>query len=154
MDGPLKMAPLAGRFLMALIFVLAGIRKLASIGPTTALMASHGIPFANVLVFAAIAVELGGGLMLMAGWQGRGAALVLFVYTLALAVIFHGFWAAPAATQRTEYSFFFGHLSMMGGLLYAVAFGPGPVSVDEGFGVSANRPSKAEFDRGSRIETG
>ncbi len=57
-------------------------------------------------------------------------ALALFFYTLTLALIFHAYWAAPAAMARTDASFFFGHLSMMGGMLYVVAFGAGPYSAD------------------------
>jgi putative oxidoreductase len=154
MDSALKLLPLVGRILLALIFVLAGIRKLASTDATAALMASHGIPFANILVFSAIAVELGGGLLLVVGWHGRGAALVLFLYTLSLALIFHAFWGAPAAAQRTEYAFFFGHLSMMGGMLYVVAFGPGPISVDESLGRKVSAATELDFGRSGRMNTG
>jgi uncharacterized membrane protein YphA (DoxX/SURF4 family) len=37
---------------------------------------------------------------------------------------------APEAAARTDAAFFFGHLSMMGGMLYVVAFGAGPYSID------------------------
>jgi putative oxidoreductase len=68
--------------------------------------------------------------MLMAGFYARWVALALFFYTLSLALIFHAYWAAPEAAARTDASFFFGHLSMMGGMLYVVAFGAGPYSID------------------------
>ena len=70
-------------------------------------------------------MELGVGLLLMVGLFARCAALALFFYTLALALIFHAYWAAPAAQARMQASFFFGHLSMMGGMLMVVAFGAG-----------------------------
>jgi putative oxidoreductase len=119
-----------GRLLIALIFVRAGINKLGTIAATSAAMKSHGIPYPDILVWGAVLVELGGGLMLMAGFYTRWVALALFFYTLALALIFHAFWAAPGAAARTEAAFFFGHLSMMGGMLYVVAFGAGPYSID------------------------
>lgn len=121
--------PLA-RILLALIFVLAGTGKILNTAPAVAAMASHGIPFANILVYAAIAVELGGGLMLIAGLFTRWVGAALFFYTLALAVIFHAYWAAPAAMQGVQHGFFFGHLSIMGGMLMIVAFGAGPYSLD------------------------
>lgn len=139
MEGLAKVTPLVGRFLLALIFVLAGISKLGDPSRTVAMMASHGIPLSQVLVFGAIAVELIGGLMLMAGWYGRLAALVLCVYTLILALIFHPYWMAGGAEAGTQHALFFGHVSMMGGMLYVAAYGSGPLSVDEAVQSGAHR---------------
>lgn len=118
------------RVLLALIFVRAGINKLGSIDGTAAEMAKAGIPLANLLVYGAILMELGGGLLLIAGLFARWVALALFFYTLTLALIFHAYWNAPAAQARLQASFFFGHVSMMGGMLMVVAFGAGAYSVD------------------------
>ena len=93
-------------------------------------MAKAGIPLSNLLVYGAILMELGVGLLLMVGLFARCAALALFFYTLTLALIFHAYWAAPAAQARMQASFFFGHLSMMGGMLMVVAFGAGALSLD------------------------
>jgi putative oxidoreductase len=130
MDAAVAPVSAVGRILIALIFVRAGINKLGTIAATSATMRSHGIPYPDLLVWGAVLVELGGGLLLMAGFYTRWAALALFFYTMALALIFHAYWAAPEATARTEAAFFFGHLSMMGGVLYVVAFGAGPYSID------------------------
>jgi putative oxidoreductase len=120
-----------GRLLIALIFIRAGINKIGSIAATTATMRNHGIPYPDVLIWSAIALELGGGLMLVAGLYTRSIALALFFYTLSLALIFHPYWtASDPAAARTEASSFFGHLSMMGGMLFVVAFGPGAYSID------------------------
>ena len=127
----LSALPALGRFLMALIFVRAGISKLGTIAATSAQMTNHGIPYADILVWGAVAMELGGGLMLMAGFYARCAALALFLYTLSLALLFHGYWAlADAAARRTDAASFFGHLSMMGGMLFVVTFGAGAYSID------------------------
>jgi len=130
MDVAVAPVSAVGCLLIALIFVRAGINKLGAIAATSAAIKSHGIPYPDILVWGAVRVELGGGLMLMAGFYARWAALALFFYTLALALIFHAYWAAPGAAARTEAAFFFGHLSMMGGMLFVVAFGAGPYSID------------------------
>ena len=130
MDNFGKYLAALGRVLLALIFVRAGINKLGSIDATAAEMAKAGIPLANILVFGAILLELGVGLLLMVGLFARCATLALFFYTLTLALIFHAYWAAPAAQARLQASFFFGHLSMMGGMLMVVAFGAGAFSLD------------------------
>src|SRR5690242_14760292 len=119
---------LIGRILLAVIFVRAGYGQLTTTAAMAATMASHGIPLSNILVYGAIALELIGGLMLMAGLYARWAAGALCLYTLALALIFHAYWAVPAAEARIERDLFFGHLSMMGGMLMVVALGAGSFS--------------------------
>lgn len=61
--------------------------------------------------------------------------MVLFFYTLALALIFHAYWMATGAAVRTESASFYGHLAMMGGMLYVRAFGAGQYSLDALFGL-------------------
>ncbi len=128
--------PLAGgalvlaRVLLALIFVLGGISKFGTTGATAAQMASHGIPDANILVYGAIALELGGGLLLIAGLATRAVAVLLGLYTLALALIFHAYWTMPADQLRVQHAAFFEHLAMVGGFLYVAAVGGGAFSLD------------------------
>jgi putative oxidoreductase len=130
MDAPVKFLPLLGRFLLALIFVQAGIAKLGNVDPTMANMTSHGIPLANILVWGVVALELGGGLMLMAGLFTRWVALAFFFYVLVLAFVFHPYWTMAEAAVRAQRAEFFGHLAMLGGMLYVVAFGGGAWSLD------------------------
>jgi putative oxidoreductase len=122
--------PAIGRILLALIFVLAGINQLGAIGATSAHMADHGIPYANNLVWGVVALELGGGIMLIVGLLTRLIAVAFFFYLLALAVIFHAYWTMTGAAAHAQHSDFFEHLAMMGGMLYVVAFGAGPYSLD------------------------
>ncbi|MGB8631462.1 MAG: DoxX family protein [Xanthobacteraceae bacterium] len=120
-----------GRLLIALIFIRAGINQLGSVAATAATMRNHGIPYPDILVWGAITLSLIGGLMLVAGLYARWVALALFFYTLSLALIFHAYWTVSDPTAaRAEANSFFGHLSMMGGMLFVVAFGAGAYSID------------------------
>jgi putative oxidoreductase len=122
---------LLARILLAILFVQGGYNKLfGGTAGTVAYMTSHGIPFPNILVWDAVVVELGIGLCLMAGQFARWAALILAAYTLALGLIFHAYWLAPAADARFERIIFFNHLSIIGGMLAIVAFGGGCLSLD------------------------
>jgi putative oxidoreductase len=122
---------LVGRILLAFLFVQGGYNKLfGGTAGTVATMASHGIPFPGVLIWGAVAVELGIGLCLMAGLLARWAALILAAYTLVLGLIFHAYWLAPAAEARFDRIIFFNHLSIIGGMLIVVAFGAGAYSLD------------------------
>jgi len=126
---------LVARILLAFLFVQGGYGKLTS-GMTAAVatMTSHGIPFPNILVWGAIVVELGVGLCLMAGLLARWAALILAAYALALGLIFHAYWLAPAAEAHVDRIIFFNHLSIIGGMLAIVAFGAGCWSLDAAMG--------------------
>jgi putative oxidoreductase len=119
------------RILLANLFVQGGYSKLfGGTAGTIAAMASHGIPFPSILVWGVIVVELGVGLCLVAGLLARWAALILAAYTLALGLIFHAYWLAPAAEARFERIIFFNHISIIGGMLAIVAFGAGCWSLD------------------------
>lgn len=130
MDAISRSLPALGRILLAVIFLQGGIRKLIAVGATAANMANHGVPYSDILVWGAIILELGGGIMLTVGLFARWAALAFFFYTLVLALIFHHFWTLNGAAFAAERTAFFEHLSLMGGLLFVVAFGPGAYSLD------------------------
>jgi len=130
MHSTLTPLPTLGRILLALIFVLAGISKLGTIAATSASMANHGIPHADDLVWGVVALELGGGILLIAGFLTRLVAAALFFYVMALAVIFHPYWTMTGAVAHVQHGQFFQHLAIMGGMLYVVAFGAGPYSID------------------------
>jgi putative oxidoreductase len=126
------LTPLAaiGRILLALIFVLAGIAKLGAMATTAEHMASHGIPYSNDLIWAVVALELGGGILLIVGFLTRLVAAAYFCYLLALAVIFHAYWTMSGAQAHAQHADFFQHLAIMGGMLFVLAFGAGPYSID------------------------
>ena len=125
-------APVAaiGRVLLAAIFILAGLSKFGSLDGTTGYIASQGLPVPGVLAFAAALVEVVGGVLLAIGYQTRLAALVLAAFTLVATVIFHAFWAAPADQAMVQQLMFMKNLAIVGGLLFVLSLGAGPLSVD------------------------
>jgi len=142
MDSSMKLLPALGRLLLASIFIQAGINKLGAIGATAANMASHGVPLPDLLVYGAIVLELGGGLMLLTGLYARWAALALGLYTLVLALMFHAYWTMPPDQVRAQHGAFFEHIAMIGGMLYVVAFGAGPLSFDAALGRATPTPNR------------
>jgi len=122
--------PLAGRLLLALIFVISGYGKLVGFDGTVGYIASKGLPLPQLAAAAAIAIELVGGVLLVIGWQTRWAATAIFLFMIPTTLIFHAFWAAPAANLQMETIQFMKNLCIMGGMLYVMAFGAGPLSVD------------------------
>jgi len=119
-----------GRILIALIFVVSGFGKISGFEGIVGYIASKGLPLPEFAAMAAVVIELGGGLMVMFGWKARWAAAAMFVFTAVAALIFHNFWAVPAAQSQNQMIHFMKNVSMLGGLLYVIVYGSGPLSVD------------------------
>ncbi len=121
---------LAGRALLALLFVPAALMKITGFEGTAGYIASVGLPLPALGVVIAIVIEGLGGLALLAGFKTRIAALALAVFTLVATFFFHNYWAMPAEAQMMQQLMFFKNLAVIGGLLAFAAFGPGGWSVD------------------------
>ncbi|WP_240786996.1 DoxX family protein [Ramlibacter rhizophilus] len=121
---------LAGRALIALLFIPAGFSKIGGFAGTAGYIASKGLPLPEVAAAIAIAVELGLGLMLLFGWRTRLAALGIALFTVVATFIFHNFWAMPAEQVMQQQQAFFKNIAVVGGLLAFMAFGPGRWSLD------------------------
>ena len=121
---------LAGRFLLALMFVLAGISKIGGFDGIAAYIGAKGLPLPQLLAVGTIVLEIVAGLALMAGFKARWAAAALAAFTLLASLLFHAFWAAPAEQQRVEYLMFIKNIATIGGLLTVVALGAGGWSLD------------------------
>ncbi|SDH29284.1 putative oxidoreductase [Pseudomonas benzenivorans] len=121
---------LAGRMLLALLFLLAGIDKLADIAGTAGYIASVGLPAATPLAVLSGVFEVLAALALAVGWQARWAALSLALFTLLTNLLFHNFWALPADQVYMAQIKFMKNLSIVGGMLVVAALGAGPLSLD------------------------
>ena len=128
---------LVARVLLALMFVLAGVSKLTGLEGTAGYIGSVGLPAPMVLAVASGVLELAAGVMLIVGWQTRGAALALAVFTVVASVLFHNFWAMPADKAFMQQLMFLKNLAVTGGLLFVVAFGAGSLSLDARRGAQA-----------------
>lgn len=116
--------PLIGRIGLSLLFIIAGWGKIVEFDETAEIMAGKGLPFVSPLLVLTIVIELGGGLMILLGWQARWAALAIFLFLIPVTIIFHPFWADPG-----QFNSFFKNLAIMGGMAYIMAFGSGRFSV-------------------------
>jgi putative oxidoreductase len=121
----IRYVPFAGRLLIGLPFAMSGLSKLAAIGPTTEAIRAAGLPLPPLVLALCVLVELGGGLLLVAGFQTRIAAAALALFSLAAAVAFHSNFA-----DQNQMIHFLKNVMMAGGLLQIVAFGAGALSID------------------------
>jgi len=105
------------------IFITAGFSKLgAGYAGTQGYMASVGVP--GELLPLVIALELGGGLALLLGFQTRLVALLLAGFCIISGFIFH------SGADQMQQIMFMKNVAMAGGLLAFTIFGAGRLSLD------------------------
>src|SRR5882672_6862880 len=114
-----------GRVLIAAIFLISGLGKIATPALTQGYIASAGLPLPLLAYLVAIVIEVGGGILLILGYQSRIVAGVMAVYTVAAALGFHRDFADQNAMAH-----FLKNISITGGLLQIAAFGAGSFSID------------------------
>jgi len=114
---------LAGRILLAIIFILAGIGKIKDPAGTIGYMQSVGLP--GILLWPTIALEVLGGMAIVVGFQTRLVAFLLAGFTVVAAVLFHNNFG-----DQMQMIMFLKDISIAGGLLLLVASGSTALSID------------------------
>jgi len=135
MSAPMmEAAALAGRLLLAALFLHEAVAKLTAYSAAVAYSEAFGVP--GQLLPIAIAMEAGCGLLILAGYYTRAAALLLAGFCVATAVLFHA-----RLGNRNELLHFEKDLAIAGGLLLLFAHGPGRWALDAVTWKSASRPA-------------
>jgi len=125
MKASLSYAPTVGRFLLAAIFLVSGFGKLMDPAGTIGYINAVGLPLAEAGYALAVILEIGGGVLLIAGYQTRIVALALAAFTIVAAIFFHANFA-----DQNQFIHFLKNVAIVGGLLQVAAFGAGRLSVD------------------------
>ena len=124
--------PAIGRLLMAAIFLLSGIGKIAAPAATIGYIAAMGLPMPSVAYIGAVVLEVGGGLLLLVGLQARLTALALAVFSVVTGLAFH-----HAIGDQNQMIHLLKNFALAGGLLQVFAFGAGAYSLDNRKGAAA-----------------
>lgn len=126
---------LAGRVLLASLFLAAAFGKVTNFSGTVQYMEAHGLPWPSGLCVGAVLIEALGSMALILGVQTRIAAALLGGFLLVVTAVFH---ASP--DQRVH---LLKNLAVLGGLLHVIAFGPGGLSL-EGRRLTPRKPPEAQ----------
>lgn len=110
-----------GRALIGVLFAVSGINKILGFSYVSGWMASSGLPMADLLLAVTIALEVGGGLLLITGIQAGLAAAALALFLVPVTAIFHAFWSADAAGFQGQLTHFLKNVAVFGGLLMVYA---------------------------------
>jgi len=104
-------APTLGRILVGGYFLWVGIEAAFYFPDAVAQIAALNPAWPVAATLGIIAVEVLGGLALVAGFQTRAAALIMALYAIAAAFLY-----APLSGGAG--SLFLSHIAIVGGLLY------------------------------------
>ena len=118
-------AALAGRVALSAIFILSGLSKLADPASTIGYIQSVELPAPQLAFLIAVAVEIVGGVALIAGFRTRFVAAALAAFSVVTAFGFHA-----ELSDQNQFIHFFKNIAMAGGLLQILAFGGGRLSLD------------------------
>jgi putative oxidoreductase len=141
-----------GRVLLCTIFFMAAVgNKIPHFGAVVKIMESAGVPAPQLLLVGAIVFLIAGSLSVILGYKARGGAVLLLTFLVLATYFFHPFWKLEGQAQQEQMIQFMKNLSMMGAMLFIVANGSGPMSVDSLFQQRA--PASAK-ERGSLAHAG
>jgi putative oxidoreductase len=125
-------AALLGRVFLAALFIWSGFGKVSGFDGVVGGIAAKGLPVPNVLAALAVAMELGGGILLLVGLRARWIALLFVLFLLVITPIYHDFWNATGNAVMGQKVNFMKNVAILGGMLMVFAFGPGRYSIDRG----------------------
>ena len=112
-----------GRILLSAIFLINGIGKIFNYEGTIQYMENFDVP--DYLIIPAITVEILFPILLIIGYYTKFSALVLSLFTLVLAVIFH-----TDFSNQMQLISFLKNIAIAGGFLIIFVYGPGKYSLD------------------------
>jgi putative oxidoreductase len=113
---------LAGRLLLVFIFLHEGFGIMGNYAAAAGYMQKSGVP--SLLLPAVIALQLGGGLLIVAGIMTRVAALSFAAFCVLTAILFH--WQLADRNQVLHLQ---KDLAIAGGFLVLACCGPGDWSL-------------------------
>jgi putative oxidoreductase len=111
------------RFFLALIFVVEGVSKIASLDATRHYMQARHLP--GGLLWPVILFEIGSGLLTAVGYRTRVVAAALTVYCLLTAAIFHA-----SLSDQEQNLMLLKNIAMAGGFILLSYVGAGRISID------------------------
>ena len=114
---------LIGRIFLSALFLIEGVGKLFTQEQVITYMEDYGVP--GMLFIPAVVVEILFPLLLIVGYKTRLAALVMALFTLTVAIIFH-----TDFSDGMQLIFFLKDLAIAGGFMIIIAYGSNKFSLD------------------------
>ena len=111
------------RIFLSLLFLIEGIRKISVQDSVIMYMEDYGVP--GILFIPSIILEILFPLMIIVGYKTKLAALILSIFTFAVAIIFH-----TDFYEDMQIVFFLKDLAIAGGFMMIFFYGANKISLD------------------------
>ena len=111
------------RIFLSLLFLIEGIRKISIQESVIMYMEDYGVP--GTLFIPSIILEILFPLMIIVGYKTKLAALILSIFTFAVAIIFH-----TDFYEDMQMVFFLKDLAIAGGFMMIFFYGANKISLD------------------------
>ena len=112
-----------GRIFLSILFLIEGIRKFFFQEETIMYMEEYGVP--EILFFPSLILEILSPILLIIGYKTRISALIMALFTLTVAIIFH-----TDFQNQMELIIFLKDIAIAGGFLIIAANEPKICSID------------------------
>ena len=112
-----------GRIFLSILFLIEGIRKFFFQEETIMYMEEYGVP--EILFFPSLILEILFPILLIIGYKTRISALIMALFTLTVAIIFH-----TDFQNQMELIIFLKDIAIAGGFLIIAANEPKICSID------------------------
>ena len=115
-----------GRILLSALFLIEGIGKISMQEDVIMYMEDYGVP--EILFIPAVILEILFPLLLIVGYKTKLSALIMALFTLTVAIIFH-----TNFSEEMQVIFFLKDIAIAGGFMIIIVYGPGKISLDHYF---------------------
>ena len=120
----MRIIEIFGRIFLSAVFLIAGVNKIFNYEGTTAYMESFGVP--GYLLIPAIIIEILFPLLVIVGYKTKFSAIILALFAILLAVIFH-----TDFSNQMQLMSFLKNFAIAGGFLIIFVKGAGKYSIDQ-----------------------
>ena len=119
----MRVIDVLGRIFLSTLFLIEGTNKIFNYEGTIQYMENFGVP--GYLAIPAIILEILFPLLLIIGYQTKIAALVMMIFTIVVAIIFH-----TNFDDQMQFITFFKDIAIAGGFIIIFVNGAGKFSID------------------------
>ncbi len=134
-----------GRVMIALIFLMSALgNKIPNFSGTVEYMSSAGVPAPRMMLAGAILFLLAGSASIILGYKAKVGASLLLVFLALATFFFHDFWTFTGQDRQAQTIQFMKNLSLMGTMVFLMANGSGPASLDSRLAKHEDRANSHE----------
>jgi putative oxidoreductase len=119
----MRIIEIIGRIFLSTVFLIAGVNKIFNYEGTTTYMESFGVP--DFLYIPAIILEILFPLLIIIGYQTKISALIMAIFSISLAIIFH-----TDFSNQMQVMSFLKNFAIAGGFIIIFVNGPSRWSID------------------------